>query len=262
MGVKRRSSSLLPLALSLTLAACAQGRPTPSTAAPAVRPETFVSLAEVDPTIILDLRYYGNHNFLGKRVLGYQAEKCLLTRPTALALKAVQGALRPYGLSLKAYDCYRPQRAVDTFIAWAKDLNETSMQAEFYPRVPKERIFPEGYLADKSGHSRGSTIDLTVVALPAAEQETYKVGDALRDCALPMGQRFGDNSLDFGTGYDCFDALANLENASVGVDHRVRRLMLRALMEKNGFKPYPPEWWHFTLKDEPYPDTYFDFEIE
>jgi D-alanyl-D-alanine dipeptidase len=220
-----------------------------------------VSLAEVDPSIVLELRYYGSHNFLGHRVLGYQAEVCLLTRPAAEALRAVQADLRPFGLSLKAYDCYRPQRAVDTFIAWAKDLGDTKMQAEFYPRLPKPRIFPEGYLLERSGHSRGSTIDLTLIALPAAAQEPYRDGDALRDCGLPAGQRFGDNSLDFGTGYDCFDSLANVEDPRLSVDQRTRRLLLRALMEKHGFKRYPDEWWHFTLRDEPYPATWFDFEV-
>jgi D-alanyl-D-alanine dipeptidase len=174
----------------------------------------------------------------------------------------VQEDLRPFGLGLKAYDCYRPQRAVDTFVTWAKDFGDTQMQAEFYPRIPKDRIFREGYLLERSGHSRGSTIDLTVVPLPAPQQEAFKDGDPLRDCGLPAGERFRDNSLDFGTGYDCFDALANVENPAVGLDQRTRRLMLRALMEKHGFKSYAPEWWHFTLKEEPYPETFFDFEIE
>ncbi|HTP51449.1 MAG TPA: M15 family metallopeptidase [Anaeromyxobacteraceae bacterium] len=226
------------------------------------RPGDFVSLAEIDPSVVLELRYFGSHNFLGKRVPGYRAEKCLLTRPTAEALRKAQADLKPFGLSLKVYDCYRPQRAVDAFIAWAKDPGETRMQGEFFPRVPKDRIFAEGYLVARSGHSRGSTVDLTVIALPAAPQESYREGDALRDCGLPAGERFRDNSLDFGTGYDCFDPLANVENPRIGVDQRTKRIMLRALLEKHGFKPYPPEWWHFTLRDEPYPETWFDFEIE
>jgi len=228
----------------------------------AERPADFVSVADLDPSIVLELRYFGAHNFMGRRVLGYKAAKCLLTRPTAEALKAVQADLKPFGLSLKIYDGYRPQRAVDTFIAWAKDFKDTRMQAEFYPRVPKDRIFAEGYLVARSGHSRGSTVDLTVIELPAAGQESYREGDPLCDCGLPATKRFRDNSLDFGTGYDCFDALANVEDPRITTDQKVRRLMLRALMEKHGFKPYPPEWWHFTLRDEPYPETWFDFEIE
>jgi D-alanyl-D-alanine dipeptidase len=250
------------LALGLALAACAPAKPVPPRGTVAERPDTFVSLSDLDPTILLELRYFGTHNFMGRRVLGYKAEKCILTRQTALALKGVQDDLRPFGLTLKAYDCYRPQRAVDTFVTWAKDFGDTRMQAEFYPRIPKDRIFREGYLLERSGHSRGSTIDLTVVPVPVPQQETFKDGDPLRDCGLPASERFRDNSLDFGTGYDCFDALANVDNPSIGLDQRTKRLMLRALMEKHGFKPYPPEWWHFTLRDEPYPETFFDFEIE
>jgi D-alanyl-D-alanine dipeptidase len=250
------------LALGSALLACAPAKPIPQRGTVAERPDTFVSLSDVDATILLEMRYFGTHNFMGKRVLGYKAEKCILSRQAALALKGVQDDLRPFGLALKAYDCYRPQRAVDTFVAWAKDFDDTKMQAEFYPRVPKDRIFREGYLLERSGHSRGSTIDLTVVPLPPPQQEIYKDGDPLRDCGLPASARFRDNSLDFGTGYDCFDALANVDNPGIGLDQRTKRLMLRALMEKRGFKPYPPEWWHFTLKDEPYPETFFDFEIE
>jgi len=246
----------------VAIAACAAGKPPPPKGTVAERPDNFVSLTDVEPTILVELRYFGTHNFMGRRVLGYKAEKCLLTKPAALALKGVQEDLRPFGLGLKAYDCYRPQRAVDTFVAWAKDMGDTKMQAEFYPRVPKERIFREGYLLERSGHSRGSTIDLTVVPLPPPAQEQFHEGDPLRDCGMPAAQRFGDDSLDFGTGYDCFDALANVDNAGVNIDQKTKRIMLRALMEKHGFKFYAPEWWHFTLRDEPYPETFFDFEIE
>jgi D-alanyl-D-alanine dipeptidase len=242
--------------------ACASGKAAVPRGTVAERPADFVSLSEVDPTIAIELRYFGSHNFMGRPVLGYKAQKCILTRPAALALKGVQDDLRPFGLSLKAYDCYRPQRAVDTFVAWAKDFADNKMQAEFYPRVPKDRIFREGYLLERSGHSRGSTIDLTVIPVPPPSEEAYVDGAALRDCGLPAAERFRDNTLDFGTGYDCFDALANVDNPSMSIDQKVRRVMLRALMEKHGFKPYPPEWWHFTLKAEPYPETFFDFEIE
>ena len=257
-----RSRSAPWSVVAALLSACAAGSPAVQRGTVAQRPDTFVSLAEVDPSIAIELRYFGSHNFLGHPVRGYKAEKCLLTRRAAVALKNVQDDLRPFGLSLKAYDCYRPQRAVDTFVTWAKDFADDKMQAEFYPRVPKDRIFREGYLLERSGHSRGSTIDLTVISLPPQPQETYKEGDKLRDCGLPAGRRFGDNTLDFGTGYDCFDALANVDNPRMSVDQKTKRLMLRALMEKHGFKPYPPEWWHFTLRDEPYPETFFDFEIE
>ena len=229
-----RLRPVVSLAVGAALVACAPAKPVPARGTVAERPDTFVSLSDVDSSILLEMRYFGTHNFMGKRVLGYKAEKCILTRQTAQALKGVQDDLRPFGLGLKAYD----------------------------PRIPKDRIFREGYLLERSGHSRGSTIDLTVVPMPAPQQETFKDGDPLRDCGLPASERFRDNSLDFGTGYDCFDALANVDNPGIGLDQRIRRLMLRALMEKHGFKPYPPEWWHFTLRDEPYPETFFDFEIE
>jgi D-alanyl-D-alanine dipeptidase len=225
-------------------------------------PGQFVALDDVDPTILQDMRYATSYNFVGRRIHGYRAPMCILTRDAAEGLARVQQAVLAQGYTLKVYDCYRPQRAVDTFVTWAKDFGDDKMRAEFYPRVPKDRIFREGYLLERSGHSRGSTIDLTVIPLPPPQQETYKDGDRLRDCGLPAGQRFGDNSLDFGTGYDCFDALANVDNPSMNVDQKTKRVMLRALMEKHGFKPYPPEWWHFTLRDEPYPETFFDFEIE
>lgn len=249
------------LALTATAGACAHSSPV-ARGTVAQRPPDFVSLTDIEPTIVLELRYYGSHNFTGRPVLGYKEPKCLLTRRAALALKGVQEDLRPFGLGLKAYDCYRPQRAVDTFVAWAKDFGDNKMQAEFYPRVPKDRIFREGYLLERSGHSRGSTIDLTVIPLPLPNQEQYNDGDKLRDCGLPAKDRFGDNSLDFGTGYDCFDALANVDNPTIGVDQKSKRVMLRALMQKHGFKPYAPEWWHFTLQDEPYPESFFDFVIE
>src|SRR3982751_1764755 len=130
--------------VAVLLSACAAGSGAVQRGTVAQRPDTFVSLADVEPSIVVELRYFGSHNFMGRPVRGYKAEKCLLTRPAALALKNVQADLRPFGLGLKAYDCYRPQRAVDTFVAWAKDFSDDKMRAEFYPRVPKDRIFREG----------------------------------------------------------------------------------------------------------------------
>ncbi|WP_394836466.1 M15 family metallopeptidase [Pendulispora rubella] len=222
----------------------------------------FVSIAEVDPTIIVEMRYITDHNFLGTPVRGYNAAKCLLTRPAATALAKVQTELRPLGLSLKVYDCYRPQGAVDHFVEWAKDLNDTKMRQEFYPTVDKANLFRDGYIAEKSGHTRGSTLDVTIVALPAGEQEVYKSGDALRECTLPADQRFKDNSLDFGTGFDCFDLLAHPENPALTGPQRATRMLLRSMMDKYGFKGLVEEWWHFTLRNEPFPKTYFKFTID
>lgn len=190
----------------------------------------------MDPGIISDIRYYGADNFLGRPVKGYKSPKCLLTRQAAQALAAMQTELKLYSLSLKVYDCYRPQRAVADFVAWAKDMADTKMKNEFYPNVAKSELFKEGYIAAKSGHSRGSTVDLTLVSK--------------------------DTDLDMGTKFDYFDPTAHTANPSVGSLQRRNRLLLKSVMEKYGFKNLADEWWHYTLKNEPFPDRYFDFEIE
>jgi D-alanyl-D-alanine dipeptidase len=231
-------------------------------AEPTAPPGAFVSLHDVDPSIVIEMRYLTPHDFMGRRVPGYRENVCLLTRPTAAALKRVQAAVRAKGYTLKVYDCYRPQRSVDAFVKWAKDLGDRRMQAEFYPRVRKQVLFKEGYIAAQSGHSRGSTLDLTLVKLPARKQERYHRGDRLRDCTAPAGTRFRDNTIDMGTGYDCFDPLAHPYNARVHGKQRRNRLRLREPMIAAGFKGLATEWWHFTLRNEPYPDTFFDFPME
>jgi len=247
----------------MVLAALASGCVSTGIKTQATRPDgRFVSMAEIDSTVILDMRYYGNHNFLGRRVKGYGAPKCLLTREAAKALAAVQAELLQYDLGLKIYDCYRPQRAVDDFVEWAKDISDTKMKAEFYPRVDKTNLFKDGYIAARSGHSRGSTMDLTIVPLPVPKQPLYQEGQPLEACYLPYEKRFQDNSLDMGTGFDCFDPLAHTANFETGPVQERNRLLLKSMMEKNGFKNLPEEWWHFTLVNEPFPGTYFDFDIE
>lgn len=166
------------------------------------------------------------------------------------------------GLSLKIYDAYRPQRAVDHFVRWAKDLSDTLMKAAFYPDVEKSRLFAEGYIASRSGHSRGSTVDITIVPLPASPPSAYSPGDSLCDCRAQLSRRFPDNSLDMGTAWDCFDPLSHTANPEIGGQQRANRLLLKTLMEKHGFRNYEKEWWHFTLVNEPFPDTYFDFVVE
>ncbi|MCR3722248.1 MULTISPECIES: M15 family metallopeptidase [Prauserella salsuginis group] len=224
-------------------------------------PESFVALSDVDPTIRHDIRYETAHNFVGRRVLGYQEPLCLLTRETAEALREVQRAALARGYTLKVYDCFRPQRSVDDFVRWAQQDGNARMRDEFYPRIEKSRLFPEGYIAERSGHSRGSTVDLTLVELPAQPQRSYRPGEPLTECFAPEGERFPDNSIDMGTGYDCFDELAATEAPGVGDEARANRFLLRGLMADAGFSNYPLEWWHFTLDDEPYPDTYFDFPV-
>ncbi len=223
-------------------------------------PDGFVWLGDVAPTIAQDIRYYGPHNFLGRPVAGYAAPECILTREAAEALLAIQSELALSRLSLKVYDCYRPQAAVDDFIVWAAVPEDQATRAEFYPRVRKSRLFKDGYIAEQSGHTRGSTVDLTLVRTPPRRQETYTRGDRLRDCTAKA--RFRDNSLDMGTGYDCFDPLSHTFNGRVKGKQRANRLRLRAPMIAAGFKGLKEEWWHFTLRDEPFPDTFFDFPVE
>jgi D-alanyl-D-alanine dipeptidase len=225
-------------------------------------PGAFVSLHDVDPSIVVEMRYLTNHNFIGRRIPGYRENVCLLTKQAAEALARVQARVRADGYSLKVYDCYRPQRSVDAFVRWGKDLSDQRMKAEFYPRVRKSRVFKEGYIATQSGHSRGSTMDLTLIKLPARKQERYHRGDRLRDCAAPRSKRFGDNTIDMGTGYDCFDPLAHPYAKRFRGKVRRNRLRLREPMIAAGFKGLETEWWHFTLKAEPYPETFFDFPVE
>ncbi|MEU7145803.1 M15 family metallopeptidase [Nocardia sp. NPDC046473] len=262
LSLRRVGSSMLACVVVVTVAACGDSRPdAPAPSTPVADATAFVSVTDLDPTILVDARYFGDHNFLGTRVAGYEAPRCLLTKQAASALAQVQQELRPMNLTLKTYDCYRPQRAVDQFVAWAKDLGDVKMKKEFYPTVDKANLFRDGYIAEKSGHSRGSTLDLAIVALPATDPEPYRDGDPLRECFLPVDQRFHDNMLDFGTGYDCFDPAAHTANPAVGGTQRAVRTLLTELMTEHGFTNLAEEWWHFTLKDEPFPTTFFDFPI-
>jgi D-alanyl-D-alanine dipeptidase len=225
-------------------------------------PGNFVDIQKVIPDVLLDVRYYGPHNFVGERVDGYMAPKCFLSKEAAEALVGVQKELAPYSLTLKIYDCYRPQRSVNHFVRWATEIENIKTKKEFYPTIDKRNLFKDGYIDSKSGHSRGSTLDLTIVPSPAPAQEQYSPGQKLYECYLPAAKRFRDNSIDMGTGFDCFDELSHTANANIGHQQKINRLLLKSLMEKHGFRNYDKEWWHFTLKNEPYPDTYFDFVIE
>ena len=225
-------------------------------------PDSFVDIQKVIPDIVLDIRYYGPHNFVGEKVDGYLAPKCFLTKEAAEALAGVQKDLEPSSLSLKIYDCYRPQRAVNHFVRWATEIENIKTKKEFYPTVDKRNLFKDGYIDSKSGHSRGSTVDLTIVPLPAPIQPEYIPRQKLYECYLPVAKRFADNSIDMGTGFDCFDELSHTANINIGRQQKINRLLLKSLMEKHGFRNYDMEWWHYTLNNEPYPDTYFNFVIE
>ncbi|MEV6115413.1 M15 family metallopeptidase [Streptomyces sp. NPDC052109] len=224
-------------------------------------PKDFVALSTVDPTIIQEIRYFTPHNFVGERIDGYEQPICILTRPAAEALHRAQVQLLRKGYTLKVYDCYRPQRAVNRFVSWAEDLDDQAMKGEFYPNVDKTRLFADGYIAEKSGHSRGSTMDLTIVKLPARPTRPYHPGEPLVPCYAPKNDRFPDNSVDMGTGFDCFDTLAHTLDPRIQGEQRANRLLLKNTMEGLGFVNLAEEWWHYTYKPEPYPDTYFDFPV-
>lgn len=224
-------------------------------------PDDFVALRTVDRTIIEEMRYFTPHNFVGERIDGYREPLCILTRPAAEALHHAQRQLLRQGYSLKVYDCYRPQRAVDHFVRWAEDLDDQTMKDEFYPDVDKTRLFTDGYIAARSGHSRGSTVDLTLVRLPARPTKPYVPGQPLVPCYAPQDERFPDNSVDMGTGYDCFDTLSHTLDPRVQGPQRANRLLLKTTLEDLGFVNLAEEWWHFTYRPERYPDTYFDFPV-
>ncbi len=220
----------------------------------------FVSVADVEPGIQKDIRYYSSNNFIGRPIIGYQQPLCLLTREAANALVIAQRLAKAQSYSLKVYDCYRPQRAVQDFVEWAKNLESTSMQHLFYPAVPKQKLFELGYIANKSGHSRGSTLDLTLVP-EGTRQLPITPNPEQYDCRSPYAKRFPDNSIDMGTGYDCFDELAHTDNPTISQTARYNRDLLRSIMEQAGFVNYDKEWWHYTLRNEPYPESYFDFPV-
>jgi len=229
-------------------------------AANAIRPANFVDLHALDPTIAVDMRYAGYHNFVGHPVPGYLSARCLLTRPAAQALAQVQREIAKAGLSLQVYDCYRPQRAVDYFMRWAAERGPAPMKGEFFPRTAKDLLIPRGYIASPSSHSRGSTVDLTLIALPLGTRPPAP--RELVSCIAPATLRFADGSLDMGTGYDCFDVKAHIYASGLSGQQRANRLLLERLMVTAGFAPYADEWWHFTLRREPFPDTYFDFPVK
>jgi len=224
-------------------------------------PDGFVYLKDIDPTILEEVRYAGNHNFIGRPVPGYLAPVIIVTEPVALALKAVQSELKPFQMTLKVYDGYRPQQAVDSFIPWAEDLNDQLTKTEFYPNLDKRDVFSAGYISKRSSHTRGSAVDLTLVPLPAASQPRWMPGDPVLDGRLPYGKRFPDNSLDMGTAFDCLDELSHTLNSSLPHHVRANRLLLKSLMEKHGFENYRKEWWHFGFINELFPDTYFNFPV-
>ena len=198
----------------------------------------FVELAEAVPGAILEIRYYSTYNFVGDRINGYEEPCALLTKEAARALKAVSDELIAKGYRLKIYDAYRPQRAVTHFMNWAKDSGDVRMKEYFYPELDKSVLFDRGYIAEKSGHSRGSTVDLTLFDMNTGKEA------------------------DMGGTFDYFGEKSHPDYKGITEAQYANRMILRDAMTAHGFKPLPEEWWHFTLADEPYPDTYFDFPVK
>lgn len=200
------------------------------------RPASFVDAASVVPGLVVEIRYFGDNNFVGQRIDGYEQPLCLLTREAAAALAEIAHDLAPRGLKLKVFDCYRPKRAVAHFLRWAQAATDLRRKADFYPDLDKRALFSGGYIASRSGHSRGSTVDLTLV-------------------------RDDGTALDMGTLFDFLGPRSNVGNPQVSAQAQKNRALLASAMGRRGFVSYAKEWWHFTLRAEPFPDTYFDFPV-
>ena len=218
--------------------------------------EHFVTLTDVVPDAILEIRYFGTYNFVGQHIDGYLQPTALLTRQAAESLRAVSDDVKAQGYRLKIYDAYRPQRAVDHFVRWSKDVADVAMKPYFYTDLDKGVLFEQDYIMEKSGHTRGSTVDLTLFDM-RTEKELDMGGtfdwfgpESHPDfCGNPeTGEYTGDNS-------------KSPTGRSISEEQFRHRMILRQAMLRHGFKPLDSEWWHFTLKDEPFPDTYFDFPV-
>lgn len=225
-------------------------------------PELFSYLRIVAPSVIQEMRYTTSYNFVGEPIDAYEEPECILTTRAADALADVQAELEADGYSLKVYDCYRPQTAVNNFVRWAQGDSET-MKLAFYPEEPKSLLFSRGYIARRSGHSRGSTVDLTLVRLPYVEPEAYPdpSDGPLPRCDHPLPERYAEGDLDMGTAYDCLSPLSATESRAVSAEARENRYHLRSVMSRHGFRNYSKEWWHYTLRNEPYERTYHDFPV-
>lgn len=216
-------------------------------ALPQVLPQGFADLAAVAPHIGQEMRYAGSHNFTGAPVPGYSAARCLLTVAAAQALRQAQDELEIFGLGLKVYDCYRPERSVAHFAAWAEDAGTQSAGAEFFPRLRKQELHRMGYIAHQSAHSRGSTVDLTLVPYPPVAADPLPGAAAPHgSCIAPKRLRSPDTSLDMGTGYDCLDPLAHTASPQIAPTARINRLLLREILRRYGFINYAKEWWHYS----------------
>jgi len=242
--------AVLPLAGRAQEACCNCGNPAPGR-------EHFVLITETVPDAILEIRYFSTYNFVGKRVDGYLSPTAMLTREAADSLKAVSDDVMRQGYRLKIYDAYRPQRAVDHFVRWAADRADTLMKQAFYPDLDKSVLFEQEYIMEKSGHTRGSTVDLTLLDMATGKEldmggvfDWFGPESHPDFCGDPLTREYsGDGS-------------TSPAGRKITPEQFANRLILREAMLRHGFKALDSEWWHFTLRDEPFPDTYFDFPVE
>ena len=197
----------------------------------------FVLLADYVPGVIQEIRYYSSYNFIGERIDGYEEPCAIITKEAARALKSVSNEMNIMGYRLKVFDAYRPAGAVRHFVLWGIEDTDVRMKPYFYPDLQKQELFAKGYIARMSGHSRGSTIDLTLLDMKTGKE------------------------LDMGSPFDFFGEISHADYRGITDEQYANRKMLSEVMVRNGFEPIDCEWWHFTLKDEPFPDTYFEFPV-
>ena len=202
-----------------------------------MNPSGFVVLSDYVPDIVQEIRYYSTYNFIGERIDGYEEPCALLTIEAARALKQVSGELFVQGYRLKVFDAYRPERAVRQFVLWGIEDQDVRMKPYFYPELQKQELFSKGYIASRSSHSRGSAVDLTLLEMRTGKE------------------------LDMGGPFDLFSEASHPDFRGVTPEQYENRMTLRNAMLRHGFQPIDCEWWHFSLADEPYPDTYFDFPV-
>ena len=200
-------------------------------------PSGFVVLADYVPHIVQEIRYYSTYNFIGERIDGYEEPCALLTKEAARALKSVSNEMIVRGYRLKVFDAYRPARAEKHFVMWGIEDQDVRMKPYFYPELQKQELFARGYIASQSGHSRGSSVDLTLLDMSTGKE------------------------VDMGSPFDYFSEASHPDYKGITQEQYDNRMMLQRVMVRGGFVPIDCEWWHFTLNNEPYPDTYFDFPV-
>ena len=230
-----------------------------ATAGESALPPGFVYLRDIAPAIVQEMKYAGPDNFTGARLPGYDAPECILREPVARALQRVQAEIEPKGFSLKVYDCYRPARAVRAMRAWADDGKPEGPTKRFFPRAHKPYLFSLGYIASRSNHSIGKAVDLTLVPLPRQPAADFDPSANYGACIGPATERAPDDTIDMGTGFDCFDLKSHTGEENIAAEAKRRRTLLVNAMEKQGFRNYAREWWHFDYTGDG--GGYYDFPI-